>query len=104
MTPIARSGEPWITQDSLSNYAHMMILRDAVEAAGSVDRGKVNAAVKAMDSTTGAAALFPGGRVQFDERGRRVGASLVIVQWQGGVPVTVFPEDRAVAKPIWPTR
>ena len=100
----ARSGEPWITQDSLSNYAHMMILRDAVEAAGSVDRTKVNAAIKAMDSTTGAAALFPGGRVQFDERGRRVGASLVIVQWQGGVPVTVFPEDRAMAKPIWPTR
>ncbi len=100
----ARSGEPWITQDSLSNYAHMMILKDAVEAAGSVDRGKVNAAIKAMDSTTGAAALFPGGRVQFDERGRRVGASLVIVQWQGGVPMTVFPEDRAVAKPIWPTR
>ena len=82
----------------------MLILRDAVEAAGSVDRDKVNAAIKAMDSMTGAAALFPGGRVQFDERGRRVGASLVIVQWQGGVPVTVFPEDRAVAKPIWPTR
>ncbi len=100
----ARSGEPWITQDSLSNYAHMMMLRDAVEAAGSADRDKVNAAIKAMDSTTGTAGLFPGGRVQFDGRGRRVGASLVIVQWQGGVPVTIFPEDRAVAKPIWPRR
>jgi len=100
----ARTGEPWITQDSLSNYAHMMILRDAVEACGVADRGKVNDAIKAMDSTSGAAPLFPGGRIQFDARGRRAGASLVIVQWQGGVPVTIFPRDRAMAEPVWPTR
>ena len=98
-----RTGEPWITQDSLSNYAHMRILAQAVEAAGSTDRDKVNAAIKSMDDTGGAAQYFPGGRIKFDDRGRRVGASLVIAQWQGGVPVTVFPEDRAVAKPIWPT-
>ena len=100
----ARTGEPWITQDSLSNYAHMMILKAAVEAAGSTDRDKVNAAIKAMDGSGGVADLFPGGRLQFDERGRRVGASLVIAQWQDGVPLTVFPEERAMAKPVWPTR
>ena len=99
-----RTGEPWITQDSLSNYAHMWILKQAVEAAGSAERFKVNAAVKAMDDTEGAAQYFPGGRIKFDERGRRVGASLVIAQWQNGVPVTVYPEDRAPAKPIWPGR
>jgi branched-chain amino acid transport system substrate-binding protein len=100
----SRTGEPWITQDSLSNYAHMMILRDAVEAAGSTDRLRVNATIKAMDNAGPTAMLFPGGRIQFDDKGRRVGASLVIVQWQNGVPVSIFPEDRALAKPIWPTR
>ena len=100
----ARTGEPWITQDSLSNYAHMHILAQAVETAGSIDRDKVNAAIRTMDDTGRLAQYFPGGRVKFDERGRRVGASLVIAQWQNGVPVTVFPEDRAVAKPIWPVR
>lgn len=100
----ARTGEPWITQDSLSNYAHMHILKQAVEAAGSVDREKVNAAIRAMDDSGGASQYFPGGKIQFDDRGRRVGASLVIAQWQNGVPVTVFPTDRAVAKPIWPVR
>ncbi len=100
----ARTGEPWITQDSLSNYAHMMILKDAVEAAGSTDRDRVNAAIRAMNTSGGVADLFPGGRLQFDDRGRRVGASLAIAQWQSGVPVAVFPEDRAMAKPIWPTR
>jgi branched-chain amino acid transport system substrate-binding protein len=101
----ARTGEPWITQDSLSNYAHMVILKQAVEAAGSLDRDRVNAAIKAMDDTsaTGAAQYFPGGRVQFDARGRRIGAALVIAQWQSGVPVTIFPRDRATAQPIWPT-
>ncbi len=98
-----RTGEPWITQDSLSNYAHMWILKEAVEAAGSTDRDKVNAAMHAMDDPE-AAAYFPGGRVKFDERGRRAGASLVIAQWQNGVPMTIFPTDRATAKAIWPTR
>ncbi len=32
-----RTGEPWITQDSLSNYAHMQILKEAVET-GRLDR------------------------------------------------------------------
>ncbi len=98
-----RTGEPWITQDSLSNYAHMWILKAAVEAAGSTDREKVNAAIKVMDDPE-IAKFFPGGRVKFDEQGHRVGASLVIAQWQNGVPVTVFPIDRAVAQPIWPGR
>ena len=30
--------------------------------------------------------------------------SFHLAQRQGGVPVAVFPEDRAMAKPIWPTR
>jgi len=29
-------------------------------------------------------------KLKFDEKGRRVGAGVVIVQWQSGVPVTVF--------------
>ncbi len=98
----ARTGQPWITQDSLSNYAHMQILKQAVENAASTDRDKVNTAIKTMDDPAIAEAYFPGGSMKFDERGRRIGASLVIAQWQGGVPVTIFPRDRALAEPIWP--
>jgi branched-chain amino acid transport system substrate-binding protein len=99
-----RTGEPWITQDSLSTYAEMQILRQAVETAGSIDRDKVNTAIHAMDDSGPIAQLFPDGHIKFDARGRRAGAALVIAQWQGGVPVTIFPEDRATAKPIWPQR
>jgi branched-chain amino acid transport system substrate-binding protein len=40
--------------------------------------------------------------VKFDAAGRRTGAPLVIVQWQNGVPVTIYPTDRALAKAKWP--
>jgi branched-chain amino acid transport system substrate-binding protein len=52
----------------------------------------------------GAAKYFPGGRVKFDANGRRESAGLLIVQWQNGVPVTVYPAKEAVTKPVWPKR
>jgi branched-chain amino acid transport system substrate-binding protein len=82
----------------------MLIYKEALEKAGSTDRRKVAAAIRAMDTTEGPAKYFPGGRVKFDENGRRVDADVVVVQWQNGVPVTVYPTDVAVAKPIWPKR
>jgi branched-chain amino acid transport system substrate-binding protein len=57
--------------------------------------------IRKIKLTIGPAAdAFPGG-VQFDEKGRRMNAPLVIAQWQKGVPVTVSPVDRALAKPYW---
>jgi branched-chain amino acid transport system substrate-binding protein len=99
-----RTGEPWMGQDSLSGYGHVMIVAAALEKAGAADREKVNAAIHAMDTTTGPAQFFPGERLKFDANGRRVGAPLIIVQWQNGEPVTVAPAEFAVAKAIWTKR
>lgn len=99
---VKKTGEPWITQDSLSTYGDIWILKEALEKAGAADRKKVAEAIRQMDSREGSAKFFPGGRMKFDEQGRRVDADLIIVQWQNGVPVTVYPEASAVAKPIWP--
>jgi branched-chain amino acid transport system substrate-binding protein len=96
-----RTGEPWLTQDSLCAYGHVMILKEGVEQAGAADRKKVAAAIRAMDTTTGPAQYFAGGHVKFDDRGRRVDAPLVIIQWQKGQPVTVYPPQSATAEPIW---
>lgn len=101
---VAATGEPWITQDSISTYGDMMIFKEALEKAGAADRRKVAEAIRAMDTTTGPAHYFPGNRIKFDENGRRVGADVVIVQWQNGVPLTVYPPTSAVAEPIWPKR
>jgi len=97
-----RTGEPWMTQDSISTYGDIWIYKEALEKAGAADRKKVAAAIRAMDTTTGPAKYFPGGRLKFEENGRRAGAGLLVVQWQNGEPVTVYPPASAVAKPIWP--
>jgi len=99
-----KTKEPWPTQHFVTTYGDMWIFKAALEAAGKADRAAVAAALRKMDLKDGAAQYFPGGRVKFDVNGRREGAGLLIVQWQNGVPVTVYPAKEAVAKPIWPKR
>lgn len=96
-----RTGEPWLTQDSLCAYGHLWILKEAVEKAGVADRRKVAEAIRAMDTREGAARYFAGNHLKFDDKGRRVDAPLVIFQWQQGVPVTVYPQGPGSSKPRW---
>ncbi len=100
----SRSGEPWLTQNPLCAYGHIWLIKTALEAAGKADRNAVAAALRTMDLSDGPARFFPGGRIRFDEHGRRIDARLLVVQWQDGEPKTVYPPDVAVAAPIWPTR
>jgi branched-chain amino acid transport system substrate-binding protein len=86
----------------MSTYGDMWIFKEAMEMAKSADRKAVAAAIRRMDTTEGPAKYFPGGRIKFDDAGRRVGAQMVISQWQNGKPVVVFPTEIAVAAPIWP--
>jgi branched-chain amino acid transport system substrate-binding protein len=98
-----RTGEPWLTQDSLTGYGDMWIFKEALERAGVADKLKVAEAIRGLNLTEGpAAASFPG-PIKFDEKGRRVDVPMIFAQWQKGVPVTIFPADRAMAKPFWPT-
>jgi branched-chain amino acid transport system substrate-binding protein len=99
-----RTGEPWMTQETVSTYGDMWIFKEALERTRVADRRKVAEAIRALDLTDGPARFYPGGRVKFDGKGRRVGAILLIVQWQNGVPETVFPPEAAVAAPIWPKK
>jgi branched-chain amino acid transport system substrate-binding protein len=96
-----RTGEPWITQDSITAYGDMWILKEAVERAGAAERAKVADALRKMDLTEGPAALSFPGPIKFDDKGRRLDVPLIFAQWQKGVPLTVYPTDRALAKPYW---
>lgn len=96
-----RTGEPWMTQDSISTYGDMWIFKEALEKAGAPDRKKVAQAIREIDTTDGPARYFPGGRLKFEHNGRRAGAALLIVQWQKGEPVVVYPSASAMAKPVW---
>lgn len=98
----AQSKEPWFGQDSIQTYFDMMLLKEAVERAGAADRHKVAEVLRTIDISDGPAMLLPGRRVKFDDKGRIVGAELVIVQWQNGKPVPVYPTSMATARPVWP--
>jgi branched-chain amino acid transport system substrate-binding protein len=89
---VQRTGEPFMTQDPLCSYAHVWLIKEAAEQAKSADPKAIRDALAKIDLTAGPAAttLYPG-RIRFDERGRRVGAIPIIVQWQNGEPYTVVP-------------
>jgi len=98
----AKYNEPWMTQNAISTYADMWVIKAALEAAGKADREAVAQALHTID--LGPSKYYPGGDIKFDDAGHRVGAGLTIVQWQSGVPVTVYPPELALAKPIWPKK
>ncbi|MFA6264207.1 MAG: ABC transporter substrate-binding protein [Pseudolabrys sp.] len=94
-----RYKEPWVDQNVMSTYADFMVMKDALEKSGKADRESMATTLHTMDG--GPSKYYPGGNIKFDDKGRRVGAGLAIIQWQSGVPVTIYPDDLAVAKPIW---
>jgi branched-chain amino acid transport system substrate-binding protein len=89
-------------QNVLSTYADFTLMKDALEKTGKADREDVATALHTMDG--GPSKYYPGGQLKFEENGRRVGAGLAIIQWQSGVPLTIYPEDLAMAKPLWPKK
>src|SRR6201747_3061507 len=95
-----RYNEPWMTQNAISTYGDMWLIKDALEKSGKADKAAVADALRSMDG--GPSKYYPLGEIKFDEKGRRVGAGMTIVQWQSGVPVTVFPSQLALAQPFWP--
>lgn len=101
----AKTNEPWPTQHFVTTYGDILIFKAALEAAGKADRQAVAQALRTMNLSGGAANFFPGnGKLRFEENGRRADASLLIVQWQKGVPITVYPPKDALASPAWPTQ
>src|ERR1700712_329999 len=88
---MAKTGEPWFGHDSIFAYVHVMILKEALERTVVADRRKVRDATHEMDMTDGPALFSPEGRLKYDEKGRRVGAKLCVLQWREGKPVPVYP-------------
>lgn len=95
-----RYGEPWMTQNAISTYGDMWLFKSALEVSCSRDRAALAKALRGLDA--GASKYYPGGTLSFDDAGHRKGASLTVIQWQNGVPVTVFPEALALSEAKWP--
>ena len=82
---------------SLATLVGARVFLDALHRAGAAAPERVRAAVLAADVPAGGTAAGWGAR--FDERGQNGRARPVLVQWQGGAPVAVGPEDVALVPP-----
>ena len=83
-------------------YAGISVLAAAIEAAGSDDPAKVRDALAKIHVTGGSGAMMQPGEVEFDANGANTRVFPVMIQWQGGVPRTVFPESAATATVVKP--
>jgi branched-chain amino acid transport system substrate-binding protein len=96
----ARTNLPWMTFDPAFGYGHVYVLKEALERAGSTDRSKIADALHSMKIDSGPAVAALNGPVSFDANGARVNPPALLLQWQNGVPVVVYPTDVAIAAPL----
>lgn len=80
-----------IAPQSLAAYGGLLLMFDAVQAAGSTEPSKVRVAAAAMDKPVGS---YPTGfGAKFDDKFQNGRANPVAIQWQAGKQVTVFPME-----------
>lgn len=90
-------GHPPRSGHSLANCAGATLCLEALHQAGSLEAGRIRAAVLALDIS---AAEGPfGWGAAFDEAGQNRRAPLVLSQWQHGRLLPVFPAEAAAAAP-----
>lgn len=104
--------EPFMTQDSVSGYAHTYLVKQAIEEAGEAEPQTIRDTVSNTTFTEGPAVdSFPIDEIQFQDNGHMNGARVVLSQWQErgdadwvgteAAPFTVFPEDYAMREVEW---
>jgi branched-chain amino acid transport system substrate-binding protein len=93
----ARLYGTFMPEQAGTGYAGMFVIAAALERAASADPAKVRDALAKVDIDRGGATIMQPGRVAFGPNGGNKYIEPVVVQWQGGVPHTIFPETLATA-------
>ena len=80
-----------IAPQGMASYTGLLILFEAIKAAGSIEMEKIRAAAAKMDKPEGS---YPTGfGVKFDKNFQNQRVGLTATQWQAGKMVTVFPQN-----------
>lgn len=91
----------FMVHEALEHAACMGVLAQALESAASTDPTAVRDAIASGTFDTGWPTAMPGDRVEFDDMGRNPHAVPLMVQWQEGELVTVYPEEFAKGEATW---
>jgi branched-chain amino acid transport system substrate-binding protein len=84
-----------ISQHIADSYTAARVLLDAITAAASLDKTRINAAIATTDR------VYPVGRVKFGEN-HAAALEIVELQWQGGTPRVIWPVERKTADLLFP--
>ena len=79
-------------------YAAIWDIADAMNLAKSTSSTAVRSALARLRESSGGAAMMQPGVLRFAKNGANLYTTPVMIQWQGGVPRTVFPVKDATAK------
>lgn len=91
----------FMPQEAHDNAAAVFIFAQALEENPTTDPTELATALHEGSFDLGAAGQMPGGVVEFDEAGVNVNAAPLMVQWQDGALVGVWPDDIVDGAPIW---
>ena len=78
-------------------YAIGLVAQKCIEEAGALEKNKLREVANKLEFTT-----FYGGFQIDPSTGRQIAHRVVIVQWQSGKKVVVYPEKEAEAPPLYP--
>jgi branched-chain amino acid transport system substrate-binding protein len=98
------SNEAWVGQELSFAWPLVPIMAEVLERAGTRDRNKIRDVAANMDiHNVMATRQVIGQGMAFDGTGRIAPKyrGAIIIQWQGGKPVVVFPPQLAQAKALW---
>jgi len=93
-------GEP-MPQEAHDNAAAVYVFAQALEKNPTLDPQVLAKGLHADVFDAGAAGTMPGGKIKFDAAGANTFAKPLMVQWQDGELVGVWPPDITTNKPIW---
>lgn len=92
--------EPFMPQEAGESYTAIWVIKEAIERAGSSEPEDITQALREMTMKSGPASLMPGGEVDFDDTGLNAEVLPIMIQWQEGLPVTVWPKEVQQAEPV----
>ncbi len=96
----ARSGKD-LNDNTSRQLMALLVLADGLERAKTTEGPALRDAIAATN-IPGDKTIMPWTRVAFGDDGQNVNANPVLLQYQGGKFVTIFPAEVAVAKAKWP--
>lgn len=88
---------PFPGQEAGEDYTAISLIAQAIGNAHSSNPTAVRNALSALNVTSGPADIMPGGKIAFTPLGANKYVVPVLIQWQNGVPQTVYPPSLASA-------